>query len=199
MEKNYGTMSPADMTAVVKPEQETPKLMETSTAAPEKTAEVLTMTAATKSVASPEVANLEKLCDVFIKIKSGGTVTKKINSNAIMRGSSYSELAIKAFSRIINYVWNNQDNIKVLNAFRQFFVKYRDSYLSDTEAMTGINLITNPHMRNRISIMYMYMYELTNPNRTRIAFDYTRAASYCNNEKCRTPNGFIQYVASRMR
>lgn len=143
----------------------------------------------------PDVEQFNKLCDAFIAVKQGSKEPAKINGKIV----SYTKRSISALGKIINFIWLHQDNTRVLTAYRTFMSKYYNTYLSDTEALQGINHLNSSIERDRISIMYMLMYEVVNPKREKLNYDYTRAGKICANPNNVNPNGFIQFIASRMK
>lgn len=104
----------------------------------------------------------------------------------------------RSFKGMINHVLKHQDDKSVLDAWRKLFIKYRDSYLRPDQALVGIFKMTELEA-NRIALAFELMSELVNPNRDRTIFDMQYAAKILNNPKCRIPNGYVAYVAERLR
>lgn len=148
-----------------------------------------------KETKSANVIAFEKLCDAFLAVKTGDKAEKKVNGRIL----KYAQRSIQAFGRMMNFIWAHQDEQAVLHAYQKFMAQNNTGYMSATEAMQGMNYVNSEVERNRYSFMYMLMYELVNPTRSRIEYDYTRVAKYLTNPNLTNPNGFIQYVSARMR
>ena len=144
---------------------------------------------------SPYLSQFNTLCNNFIAVKTGEKLPKKVGTEI----KTYAQRSIEALSKIMNFIWAHQDDLEVLNAYRKFMYDNYNTYMSTTEALQGMNFVKSENERNRYSIMYMLMYELINPTRTRINYDYDRATRICQNPNCPNPNGLVQYVSSRMR
>lgn len=104
----------------------------------------------------------------------------------------------KTFKSMIDHVLKYQDDKSVMDAWRKLFIKYRTTYLAPDKAMVGIYNMTEAES-NKMAIAYTLMSELVNPDRTRKDYDIQYAASVLNNPKCRVPNGYVAYIAERMR
>jgi hypothetical protein len=157
---------------------------------------VTTPTQATTSTASPLMSQFKNLCDTFVTIKNGDK-TPRMNGTKTV---TYAERSLKAFRSLMNFVWAHQDNLEILNGLRQFFVTHRDGILSHSQAMPQIGtLISSETERSRLEYMWLLMFELTNKNRSRSVYEFELANQVIRNPQCSPDNGFIQYVASRMR
>lgn len=136
-----------------------------------------------------------ELGEQFIRVREGSKTVQLVRG----RESTYAERSIKALSKLLAFVWNHQGEVHVIDAFRKFMVKHRGKHLACENALQGINLITSEMERGRYSIMYMLMYELTNPDRLRNDYDFSHAEKVCRNDNCNPPNGYIQFISSRLR
>ena len=182
------SLAPTDMAKAEKIDQQPVNMIPS----PQKAAVI--MKGATKNV-NPLVQQFNTLCNNFLAVKTGEKLPKKVGTEI----KTYAQRSIAALAKIMNFIWAHQDDLEVLNAYRKFMYENYNGYMSTTEALQGMNFIKSEAERNRYSIMYLLMYELINPTRTRVNYDYDRATRICQNPKCPNPNGLVQYVASRMR
>ena len=141
------------------------------------------------------VTRFKALADQFITVRSGSRETVRENGKDI----TFAERSIRALGSMFRFVWENQNDNLVLNECRKLFIAHRDGYLSGEQGLQGMNYVNSGIEQNRLSIMYMLMYELTNPNRTLKQFDLDHASKVCQNPNCSIPNGFVLYVSSRIR
>lgn len=110
-----------------------------------------------------------------------------------------SKINMDIFVPIVNYILLHQDNQAVLDYYRKFFISYRNSYLTEFNALRGINELSFKQ-RERVTFVYSLMSELTNPKRNnKYRYDFTYADSILTEPKCKVPNGFVIYISSRMR
>lgn len=149
----------------------------------------------TPDKSSPNLEQLKKLLDKFMDVRQGTRDTLRINN----RDVRFAERSIMAFRNIVNFVLLNQNDVQMLNLLRQFFVQHRDGILSGENGLQGMDVVTSEVEQNRLGIVWALMYELTSPNRTRSTFDLEHAAKVCTNAACANPNGFVQYVSSRLK
>lgn len=150
--------------------------------------------ATARTGSNPDVEQLNSLVDQFNMIRSR---VSKVTING--QREELARASIKAFGSLINHVFNHQDDIQVLEAFRKAVASNRGKTMSCEEALQGMNYVASDMLRNRFSIMYMLMFELTNPERKHSNFDYLYASKVCTNPSCSSPNGYISYIESRMR
>ena len=150
----------------------------------------------TNTQGSANVQVFTDLLNAFVNVQSSNDHSTKIVNG---RKTSWAERSVTAFSNMMNFVWKNQNDPELLNACRKAFVTYRNSCLSCECAMAGFNYVKSQALRNRLSVMHMLMFELTNTNRFRVDYDYDFAVSSTQNPACSEPNGFVQYCAARMR
>lgn len=191
--KQATTVSPKEMAAVAGTKAASVTVdVKTEQPNPVAPAAVVLTTAETDS---QNVIQFKKLLDKFVEVRNGTRDTQRVNN----RDVRFAERSIMAFRNIVNFALQNQNDIKVLNLLRQFFVQHREGILSGENGMQGMDVISSEVEQNRISIVWALMYELTSPNRTRSTFDLEHAAKVCTNANCSNPNGFIQYVASRLK
>lgn len=183
------SVAPTDMAAVETATENQAKIINP---VPQRAAVVMSGQKPTKSQATEE---FEKLCDAFIAVKTGDKADKKINGRIL----KYAQRSIAAFGKMMNFIYAHQDDQGVLSAYQRFMSQHNGDYMSSTEALQGMNFVNSELERNRYAIMYMLMYELVNPTRSRIDYNYERATRYCSNPNCPVPNGLVQYVAARMR
>ena len=193
-------MSPADMAKTATDSTTTDATNKAATKASgtasdtsSKPAVILT-TAAQQSTASTSVTQVQALCDQFLKVRNGNKLTQLVSGQE----ETYAHRSIKALGNLLNYIWANQNDIQVIETFRKFMVANRNGQLSCENALQGMNYVNSEMLRNRYSLMYMLMFELTNPTRTRTSYDYINASKACNNPACANPNGYVVYVQSRM-
>lgn len=147
------------------------------------------------SQSSDNVQQVNELCERFINVREGSKTVQLVRG----RESTYAERSIKALSKLLTFIWANQNDVQVLDTFRKFMVKHRSKHLACENALQGINLISSEDERGRYQIMYILMYELTNPDRLRNDFDFTYAEKVCHNNNCNPSNGYIQFISSRLR
>lgn len=191
--KTATTVSPAEMAAAAgtKAANNTVEVKTEQVKPVAPTAVVLT----TAETDSQNIIQFKKLLDKFVEVRNGTRDIQRVNNRDIR----FAERSIMAFRNIVNFTLLNQNDIKVLNLLRQFFVQHREGILSGENGMQGMDVISSEVEQNRISIVWALMYELTSPNRTRSTFDLEHAAKVCTNQQCPNPNGFVQYVASRLK
>ena len=165
----------------------------TSSTSAQASAAVKLATASESTTAS--LTRFKALADAFIAIRSGSKETVRENGKDVL----FAERSIRALSSLFRFVWDNQNDNQILNECRKLFIAHRDGYLSGEQGLQGMNYVSSGIEQNRLSIMYMLMYELTNPNRSLKTFDLDHASKVCQNPNCSIPNGFVLYVSSRIR
>lgn len=190
MSKPTRSVAPTDMAAAAATQGATQQ-NETTVAAARPAAIIATPT----QTKSANVQQFERLCQAYLDNKTGSKEPRNINGQE----RTYAHRSILAFGSIINFVWAHQDDNQVLMAYRRFMAEHYTDYLSATEALQGMNFVKSEIERDRYSIMYMLMYEIVNASRSRVDYNYERATKVCQNPNCPIPNGFVQFIASRMR
>lgn len=161
----------------------------TTTAKPQpaqSTSQILSVNAG-KRTAEPVSGNLvqfSRLVELWLKANEANDVSKIANT----------------FKNLVDYVLLHQDDVSLLGAWQKLFVKHKDGYLRPKKALRGITKVTTSEaVRNRISVAYIFMFELVNPKRSRSTYNADFASQVLSNPKCRTPNGYVAYIVERLR
>lgn len=155
-----------------------------------------TLIMSTHQTSEPQsVTQFKAIFKTYLDVRNGSKEVRMVRGQE----QTYAQRSINAFGNLINFIYNNQDDLAVLEMFRKTMVQYRNNELSCENALQGMNYITSQMLRNRFSIMYILMFELTNPTRTRTDWDWQFASSVCNNPNKQSTNAYVSYIESRMR
>lgn len=147
----------------------------------------------------------------ILSVNAGRKTAEPVSSNLVqfnqlvglwLRANDTSD-ALKiatSFKNLVDYVLLHQDDVSLLDAWRKLFIKHKDDYLHPEKALRGIDKVTTSEaIRNKISVAYIFMFELVNPKRSRSTYNADFASQVLSNPKCRTPNGYVAYIVERLR